>query len=377
MQTRIALFVVFFCAFPSLAAAESLQIHSLEIEASHTEISSPGRIAVLVRIHDQEGKNVGIRRLPSDFVVRVTRNHAPVLVGLEPSSLGPWYEGELSFRESGRFFIRARVDRESDGQIVAQSDPVTVTAVTALDYGTIQAGETACLQLPGGGRGILGKVIDGELTRGLKLWGGCLIAHDNVGNDKGQFRARIAVQRGPRTQSITNRFYDISYQTEKRFLTPKRTFYLFTVFAFLTMGFVVSSSLRKRRTTFGPGAMLAWTEHESSPYRGSKTGSWQFFDLEHHSKRRSILDIGVLLGISTLSSGELKVRPADEGMVEFLSNCSEELRATLPDGSIVVGKKKLTVPYGSFVSLRSLLISPRLDDEAIGASQGSTEFRIG
>jgi len=230
----------------------------------------------------------------------------------------------------------------------------------------VRAGETVCHELPEGGRGLLGEVVDGTLPHGLRLWGGCLVADDAVHPGDGTVRASVAVLSGSgQGRRVERRLYDITYRLEPRLLTPRRVFYGVSLLALLAMVAFVGVSVRsarQRRVQFGQGTSLAWTKLEGSPYRGERTQEWSVVDLSSFRRRRGALDVGGLLTTASIGAGVLKLRPTSDGLVEFIGPRREEIKAVTPGRAQKVGRHRLRVPYGSAVSFRGVAFAPLLGD---------------
>lgn len=336
------------------------------LETSRAEARAPGLVRVTLRLEDDEGEPIAPRRLPSSWSVVLTRDGAPLGVSLEPVSRS--LVGELSLRRSGVYRLRAQVARH--GEVVAESDQVILRATAEIDFDTVRAGETVCRPLPGGGRGLVGEVLEGELPRGLRLWGACLVADDSVEPAAGTILAAVHVKAG---REVERRLYDMSYQLEPRLLTPRRVFFGFTFAIIGAMFAVVAMAVRRRRPGFGPTTALALAAVDHSPYRGDRVEPWQVLDLELYGAGGAV-DLGRLLSGAALAPGELLVRPTDDGLVEFVGPRREELRAKVPDRPDQTSLHRIAVPYGSKVVFRDLLFAPLVGDQAAAAVDGATEF---
>lgn len=358
-------------ALASEAWGEASELAGVRLETSRTEVGAPGRLGVTVTLVDDAARAIPPRRYPAEWNVRITSGRAAISAELQPSAVAPTLDGDVLLRRGGRHGLRAEVFRE--GVELARSEPVMVLAVGRLDFGDVRAGETVCRQLPGGGRGLRGRVLGGELPPGLRLWGACLVAEDSVGSSQGTARVEIAAL-SPSGRRTDSEVCDVSYRTVPRLVTPRRAFFGLGGLAILAMLAAVAFSVRGRRTGFGPGTLLAWSEVEASPYRGERPARWRVLDLDGAastaSDRRASLDVGQALALATLGSGLFRLRPTDDGQVELTCPRGEELRATTPDGERRVASRRLVVPYGSTVCFRNVAVAPLVGDAADRARSG-------
>jgi len=353
--------------FSTPAGAEVSSLGRVVLETSRVELEAPGRLGLAISFFDTQGRPIPATRVPPHWDVRLTSDGATLAPELAPSTVRPTLEGDVLLRRSGRHRLRAEVHRP--GASPVRSAPVRAVAVAPLDLGVVRAGETVCSELPGGGRGLAGEVIEGELPEGLRLWGACLVAEDSVVAAAGTFRGEVVVMVGGGTgRRAERRIYDVSYRLEPRLLTPRRAFFGFGFLALLGMLAAVMRSVRRRPVDFGHGAVLAWAEVESSPYRGDRAPAWSVVPLDGGAP--SVIDLGVALGVTAVGPGVLKMRPTDDGQVEFVVPRSEEIRAKTPDGRPRVGRRRLAVPFGSTVSFRSLALAPLMGDDAARAVRG-------
>lgn len=363
MRTLLAISLVLVVTASSSAVAETARLERVVVEAGRSEVRVPGMVGVTMRILDGQGSSIPIQRLSETLDVRLTLNGAPVVTELWTRESGSIIETDLTIRHSGMHHVGARVQEVETGIVVAESEPVAITAVAPLDYGVVRAGETVCRELPGGGRGLLGEVVEGELPQNLRLWGACLVAGDSVEDHQGGFRGAVAVLSGSgQGRRVDRRLYDITYNLEPRLFTPRRVFYGFLLIAVLAMLAIVGFAVRSRFPVFGPGTALAFTRIAGTPYRGERAVEWQFVDLTDLGKRRGAVDVAFLIGAESIDSGVLSVRPTGDGLVEFIGPKGEEIHAMTPESNHEVGHRRLRVPYGSTVTFRDVALSPMLLD---------------
>lgn len=355
--------------FSFSAQAQPSSVDRVELELSNDEVRAPGLVGLTVRFFDDAGRVIDPRRLPRDWSVKVLRDGASVAVEFGAATEGVGIEGDLPVRTPGEH--RYQVAIEDSGRLVAESGEATLRATSTLDFGLIRGGETKCLELPRGGRGLQAKVVSGELPEGLRVWGACLVAEDSLDDAEGSARVEIAVLSGSgQGRQIERRLYDINYRSESRLLTPRRVFFGVSITAFLSMLVGVTFAVRRRRPDFGPGAVLAWAGIQSTPYRGRRPSEWSCVDLALGEGKRGMVDVGLLAGGAALARGVLRVRPTEEGQVEILAPRSEEIHIRMPDERREVGRHRVVVPFGSTIAFRDVAVAFLIGDAANAAMRG-------